>query len=70
MVNSSRKVGLSLPIDGSCDDELLVKGISQEDFKVGIWQLSELDEGNMVSVVESEHGTAISNGVELDSCTE
>ena len=70
VVNSFRKVGLSLPIDGSCDDELSVKGISHEDFRVGNWQLSELDKANMVSVLEGEHGTTISNGEQLDSCTE
>lgn len=65
-----QEVGLSLPIDSSCNDELLVKGISQDEFRVGKWQLLELDEGNMVSLLEEEHRTAISNGVELDSCTE
>ena len=68
-VNSFWKVGLSLPIDGSCEDELSVKGISQDDFRVGNWQLFELDKGNIVSVLEGEYGTAISNGEELDLCT-
>ena len=70
VVNSFRKVGLSLPIDGSCDNELSVKGISQDDFRVGNWQLSELDKGNVISVLEGEHGTAISNEEELNSCME
>ena len=70
VVNSFRKVGLSVPIDGSCDDELSVKGFSQGDFWVGNWQLSKLDKGNMVSVLGGRHGTSISNGDELNSCTE
>ena len=32
-----RKVGLSLPIDGSYDDELSVKGILEDEFQVGDW---------------------------------
>jgi len=70
VVNSFRKVGLSLPIDGSCDDELSVKGISKEEFQVGNWQLGLLDEGKAVLVLEEEHHRAISSGAELDSCTE
>ena len=38
IVSSFRKVGLSLPIDGSCDEELSVKGIPSEDLKVGNWR--------------------------------
>ena len=49
VVNSFRKVGLSLPIDGSCDDELSVKGISKEEYRVGDWHLSQSDEDNVLS---------------------
>ena len=37
IVASFRKVGLALPIDGSCDEELSVKGIPREDLVVGDW---------------------------------
>lgn len=31
-------MGLALPIDGSCDDEISIKGIPKEDLKVGDWR--------------------------------
>ena len=44
--------------------------MSQDDFRIGNWQLSELDKGNMISVLEGEHGRAISNEEKLNSCIE
>lgn len=41
IVSSFRKVGLALPIDGSCDDELSIKGISSEDLRVGDWRFGQ-----------------------------
>lgn len=38
IVSSFRKVGLALPIDGSCDDELSIKGIPPADLIIGDWQ--------------------------------
>ena len=32
-----RKLGLTLPIDGSCDDELSVKGIEPALLQIGDW---------------------------------
>lgn len=45
IVQTFRNLGLSLPIDGSCDDELKVKGIAVEDLQIGDWQrvLGETD---------------------------
>ena len=41
IVDSFRKVGLSLPIDGSCDDELSIKGIDKHLLKIGDWRRGE-----------------------------
>lgn len=41
IVSSFRKVGLALPIDGSCDEELSIKGISCEDLVVGDWRAGQ-----------------------------
>ena len=70
IVNSFRKVGLSLPIDGSCDDKLSVKGISKDQFQVGNRQLALVSEEPIVSGLGERGDGAISSGVELDSCTE
>lgn len=37
IVQTFRNLGLSLPIDGSCDDELKIKGIAPDDLKIGDW---------------------------------
>lgn len=37
IISSFRKVGLALPIDGSCDEELSIKGIPPEELIVGDW---------------------------------
>lgn len=41
IVSSFRKVGLSLPIDGSCVSELSIKGFSPEELLIGDWTLPE-----------------------------
>jgi len=38
IVSTFRKLGLTLPIDGSCDEELAVKGISSNLLKIGSWE--------------------------------
>jgi len=38
IVSTFRKLGLTLPLDGSCDEELAVKGISSNLLKIGSWE--------------------------------
>jgi len=48
-----RKLGLTLPIDGSCDDELLIKGIDPSLVRIGDWRM-EGDEGLDLEAGEGE----------------
>jgi len=41
IVSSFRKLGLSLPIDGSCDSELSIKGFSPEQLVIGDWRVAD-----------------------------
>lgn len=43
-----------MPIDGSCDDELSVKGLSSEDLVIGNWEREE-----PASVIEAQENTKI-----------
>jgi len=41
IVSSFRKLGLSLPIDGSCDSELSIKGFCPEQLVIGDWRVAD-----------------------------
>jgi len=41
IVSSFRKLGLSLPINGSCDSELSIKGFSPEQLVLGDWRVAD-----------------------------
>lgn len=41
VVTTFRKLGLTLPIDGSCDDELSIKGIDPSLLRIGDWRIKE-----------------------------
>lgn len=43
IVKTFRSLGLYLPIDGSCDNELSIKGIPQEDLGIGDWSFKGKD---------------------------
>ena len=41
VVTTFRKLGLTLPINGSCDDELSIKGIDPLLLRIGDWRIEE-----------------------------
>ena len=41
VVTIFRKLGLTLPIDGSCDDELSIKGIDPSLLRIGDWRIEK-----------------------------
>jgi len=53
VVTTFRKLGLTLPIDGSCDDELSIKGIDPSLLTIGNWRI-EGEEGSDQEVGEGE----------------
>lgn len=55
IVTTFRKLGLTLPIDGSCDNELAIKGISKELLEIGDWQRLENSIGLPIPSSDTNH---------------
>ena len=53
-VSTFRKLGLSLPIDGLCDDELSIKGIDSSLLGIGDWREGGLKEDEELLALHSE----------------
>ena len=51
VIQTFRSLGLTLPIDGSCDNELSVKGISQDLLQIGDWRRGGMDSETLASEI-------------------
>jgi len=69
---SFRKVVLALPIDGSCDSELSIKGLNNELLTIGNWRLDKRnrEDSSMIGQSRSfdiqDTGNEATEGVEED----
>jgi len=52
-IQSFRDTGISLPVDGSCDRELKIKGFTPEELIIGDWARSEEEMGYGTTEVEN-----------------
>jgi len=53
VIQSFRDTGISLPVDGSCDRELKIKGFTPEELIIGDWARSEEEMGYGTTEVEN-----------------
>lgn len=53
IIQSFRDTGISLPVDGSCDHELNIKGFAPGELEIGDWARSEEEAG--YGITESEN---------------
>ncbi|KAG0123621.1 hypothetical protein HOY82DRAFT_543441 [Tuber indicum] len=56
IIQSFRRTGISLPVDGSCDSELSIKGFAPGELTVGDW--TRPDEANVIGLGTSENENA------------
>ena len=54
VISTFRKLGLTLPIDGSCDDELSIKGIDSALLQIGDWREGGLGENEELPALVPE----------------
>jgi len=54
IVSTFRKLGLTLPIDGLCDDELSIKGIDSSLLQIGDWREGGLEGDEKLPALHSE----------------
>ena len=53
VIQSFRDTGISLPVDGSCDHELKIKGFAPGELVVGDWARSEEEMGYGITETEN-----------------
>lgn len=53
VIQSFRDTGISLPVDGSCDRELKIKGFAPEELVIGDWARSEEEMGYGITEAEN-----------------
>ena len=68
MVKTFRKLGLTLPVDGSSDRELSVKGIDPSLLEIGDWRRHDLEDTRLTEVDGLEllrDGETVDVGIEF-----
>ena len=62
VIQSFRDTGISLPVDGSCDRELKIKGFTPEELILRDWARSEEEMGYGTSYRSGEYRTSSGRG--------